>query len=96
VEVRGTWTDATTFDVADFLVDTVGGTAVLDGTLIAVYDVPTDTGDPIGYAIRPTRGGANVALTDPSTDLLAHLGQRIWVAAGSDGPPMAFGVISEQ
>ena len=96
VEARGAWTDAGTFEVADFLVDMVGGATVLDGTLIAVYNVPTDTGDPIANAIRPTRGGAIVALTDPPMDLIALLGQRIWVAGGGDGKPMAFGVISEQ
>jgi hypothetical protein len=96
VEVRGAWTDYGSFDVADFLVQMVNGATVIDGTLIAVYDAPTDTGDPIGYAIRPTRGGATVALADPPTDLTAHLGERLWVAGGSDGRPMSFGVISEQ
>jgi hypothetical protein len=96
VEVRGSWTDTGAFQVADFLVETVNGASVIDGTLIALYAVPTDTGDPIGYAIRPTRGGATVALTDPSTDLVAHLGQRLWVAASGDGQPTSFGVISEQ
>jgi len=96
VEVRGSWTDEGWFDVADFLVEIVNGTSVIDGTLIALYDVPTDTGDPIGYAIRPTRGGATITLTDPPTDLVAHLGARLWVAASGDGPPTSFGVISEQ
>ena len=68
------------------------------GFSIAVYDnvVDTDATGPIGYAILPTRGGPTIALTDPSADLLAHLGSRVWVAGIGDGAPMAFGVISEQ
>jgi hypothetical protein len=98
VEVRGGWNGDGAFEVADFLVETVDGTAVVDGLLVAVYDnvVDTDATGPSGYAILPTRGGPTIALTDPSADLLAHLGSRIWVAGIGDGAPMTFGVISEQ
>ena len=99
VEVRGGWGADGAFLVADFLVETVAGAPVVDGILVAMYDnvvVDTDATEPVGYAILPTRGGPTIALTDPSADLLAHLGSRIWVAGIGDGAPMAFGVISEQ
>jgi hypothetical protein len=98
VEVRGAWSGDGAFEVADFLVRTVDGAPVLDGVLIAVYERPVDKEsiEPIGYAILPTRGGLTIALTDPSADLLAHLGQRLWVAGVGEGAPTAFGVISEQ
>ena len=96
VEVRGSWNLDGTFEVADFVVQMVGGTPVLDGVLVAMYDTPLKTDDRIvlGYALQLTRGDI-VELKDPSTDLLAHIGERVWVAGPTDGPPTAFGVISE-
>jgi hypothetical protein len=96
VEVHGGWDADGAFTVADFLVETVGGAAVVDGILIAVYAAPIETADVIGYAIRPTRGGQTIALSEPSTDLLAYLGERIWVAGADQGVPTAFGLISKQ
>ena len=93
VEVQGGWDGDGTFKVADFLVHTVGGSEVIDGTLIAVYDVLVDISGPSGYAIRPTNGGSDIMLTNPSEDLLAHLNERLWVSAVDDGTSMAFGVI---
>jgi len=98
VEVRGAWNVDGTFEVADFLVRMVDGAPVLDGILVAVYDRtvdPSESIEPTGYAILPTRGGPTIALTNPSADLLAHLGERLWVAGVGDGAPTAFGVISE-
>jgi hypothetical protein len=46
------------------------------------------------YALQLTRGGS-VTLTDPPADLIAHLGQRVWVIGSLDGPPTAFGTITE-
>ena len=96
VEVRGGWDADGAFQVADFLVETVNGTAVIDGFLIAVYGSPEENAELVGYAIRPTRGGPDFNLIEPSTDLLGHLGARIWAAGVSDGVPTAFGVISEK
>jgi hypothetical protein len=97
VEVRGTWdADSAAFVVADFLVETVDGAAVVDGVLYAIYAAPIETADVIGYAIRPTRGGADIALNEPTADLLAYLGERIWVAGADAGVPTAFGLISKQ
>ena len=98
VEVRGQWeTDASGFFVADFLVRAVNGNPVIDGTLVALYPTLTDSTDLVGYAIRPTRGGSDVLLSDPSPDLLSHLNQRIWIAGvdGGAGAATAFGVITE-
>jgi hypothetical protein len=96
VEVRGSWNIDGAFEVADFLVQMVGGAPVLDGVLIPVYDTKLLTEDRavIGYALQLTRGDT-VELKEPSTDLLAHVGERLWVAGPIDGPPTAFGVISE-
>ena len=97
VEVRGQWeSDANGFFVADFLVREVNGNAVLDGTLVALY--PDITGlENHSYAIRPTRGGSDVILSDPSPDLLTHLNQRIWIAgvAAGTSSPTVYGVITE-
>ena len=48
----------------------------------------------IGYALRLTRGEV-VELKAPSDELLAHIGERVWVAGPIDGPPTAFGLIGE-
>ena len=97
VEIRGQWdADGATFLVADFLVRNVDGNPVVDGTLVALYPMLTDLADPISYAIRPTRGGSDIMLTDPSADLLTHLNERVWVAGIGDGTgATAFGVISK-
>ena len=96
VEVRGWWNTDRTFEVADFVVQIVDGAPVLDGVLIAVYDTKLKTEDRmvIGYALQLTRGDT-VGLTEPSADLLAHLGERVWIAGPIEGPTTAFGVISE-
>lgn len=90
VEVRGEW-NADTFVVADFLVRRVGGADVLDGILMAVQ--VEDDGAVIGYALSLTRGSV-VPLTDPPPELVAHVGERLWVAETADGKPCAFGIIS--
>ena len=96
VEVRGSWNAEGAFEVADFVVEIVGGAPVLDGVLIALYDTMLKTEDRmvIGYALRLTRG-ETVELKEPSDDLLAHIGERVWVAGPIDGPPTAFGLIGE-
>lgn len=98
VEVRGHWqsdSDDGGFFVANFLVRSIGGNAVIDGTLVAFF--LTDAGGPIGYAIRPTAGGFDIELSEPSEDLLSHLNERIWIAGLDNGPgsPTAYGVIKE-
>ena len=67
VEVRGSWNPDGAFAVADFLVEMVGGSPVLDGVLIAVYDTKLLTEDRmvLGYALRLTRGDI-VELKEPS------------------------------
>ena len=96
VEVRGSWNSEGAFAVADFVVEIVDGAPVLDGVLIALYDteIYAEESTVVGYALRLTRG-TTVQLKDPSTDLLAHVGGRVWVAVPIDGPPTAFGIISE-
>jgi len=96
VEVRGFWNSNGAFQVADFVVEVVAGAPVLDGVLIALYDteIVTEESSILGYALRLTRGDT-VALTEPPAELLAHLGGRVWVAGPIDGPPTAFGIISE-
>jgi hypothetical protein len=98
VEVHGQWeSDANDFFVADFLVRAVNGSEVIDGTLVALTSTIIDTGEPVSYAIRPTSGGSDITLIDPSADLLTHVGQRVWIAgvSGGSGAPTAFGVITE-
>ena len=97
VDVRGRWeTDgADEFFVRDFVVREVNGNAVIDGTLVALYSLLTDLAEPIGYAIRPTSGGSDILLNDPSPDLLLHLNARIWIAGATGGGAMAYGVIKE-
>ena len=96
VEVRGLWGPDGAFQVADFVVQVVAGAPVLDGVLIAVYDtqIVTEESSILGYALRLTRGDT-VGLKSPPDELLAHVGDRVWIAGPIDGPPTAFGVISE-
>jgi len=98
VDVRGRWeTDgANEFFVKDFLVREVNGNSVIDGTLVALYPLITDDGEPLGYAIRPTAGGSDILLSDPSPDLLTHLNERIWLAGANGGGATAYGVIGPQ
>lgn len=97
VEVRGGWTSDSTFAVTDFVVRSVEGAPAMDGILVARYDVTGGDIDGltvIGYDLQLTRGGM-IALTDPPADLIAHLGERVWVTGEADAPPTAFGVIDE-
>ncbi|HET7373866.1 MAG TPA: hypothetical protein VFJ20_10790 [Gemmatimonadaceae bacterium] len=90
VDVRGLW-DAGALAVSDFLVRRVGGIDVLDG--IVTMQVDDETGD-VHYGISLTRG-ADVPLIDPPDDLIAHLGQRVWVTEPTDGQPLTFGIIGQ-
>jgi len=98
VEVRGEFYADGTFQVADFLVRVVNGNPVVDGVLIALYAMPVESTEIIGYAILPTRGGAAIRLNEPSEDLLAHVHQRLWVSGIGDGSGVAtaFGLISDR
>lgn len=91
VDVRGLW-DAGTLVVSDFLVRRVGGAEVLDGILTMAVD--EETGD-VGYGISLTRG-SYVPLIDLPIELIAHLGQRVWVTDPADGQPLHFGIIGPQ
>jgi len=97
VEVHGQWESdgGNGFFVADFVVESMAGSAVIDGTLIVLSS--TADGDPIEYAIRPTLGGRAVKLSGLSPELLTHVNDRLWVAGvdGSGGVPTAYGVIKE-
>jgi len=96
VEVRGFWNTDGMFEVTEFVVEIVNGAPVLDGVLIAVYDTETstETSTILGYALQLTRGDT-VELKEPPAELLAYVGERVWIAGPTDGPPTAFGVISE-
>lgn len=92
VEVRGQWSSET-FVVADFVVRQVDGADVMDGILTVMRTQDAIEGDIIGYALSLTRGSL-VPLTNPPTDLIAHVGERVWVEETADGQPSAFGIIS--
>jgi hypothetical protein len=96
LEVRGSWLADRMFEVSDFVVRSVEGAPAMDGILIAVVEDQTDekSGSTIAYALELTRGGS-VTLTDPPADLITHVGQRVWVVGSLDGPPTAFGTITE-
>ena len=91
VEVRGQF-NAESFVVADFLVRRVGGSDVLDGVLIAIYDQEIG-GDSLGYGLSLTRGSI-VPLMDPPAELIAHMGSRVWIAESAEGQASAFGIIT--
>ena len=91
VEVRGLWNNDT-FAVADFLVRRVGGSDVMDGVLIALYGQEIQ-GDGLGYALSLTRGSI-VPLADPPAELIAHVGERVWIAESAEGQASAFGIIT--
>jgi len=91
VEVRGQF-NADSFVVTDFLVRRVGGSDVMDGVLIALYDQEIG-GNEFGYGLSLTRGPI-VSLPDPPAELIAYIGQRVWIAESGDGQASAFGIIS--
>jgi hypothetical protein len=95
VEVRGALTADGALEVNDFVVRSVAGAAAMDGILIARYDDSGQDligGTPLGYGLQLTRGGT-IALTDPPADLVAHLGERVWVTGDPTAAPTAFGFI---
>jgi hypothetical protein len=92
VEVRGQWS-GDTFAVADFLVRRVDGAEVIDGVVTALHLQDEIEGDVIGYALSLTRGSL-VPLMDPPAELIAHVGERVWIAETADGQASAFGIIS--
>lgn len=95
VEVRGAWNGDGALQVNDFVVRSVEGAPAMDGILVARLDdsVQEIAGTTlIGYALQLTRGGT-IALTDPPADLVAHLGERVWVTGDPSAPPTAFGFI---
>lgn len=95
VEVRGAWAADGALEVNDFVVRSVEGAAAMDGILVARYEESGQDligGTLIGYGLQLTRGGT-IALTDPPADLLAHLGERVWVTGDPTAAPTAFGFI---
>jgi hypothetical protein len=92
VEVRGVWDAVGVFVVNDFLVRPIDGVEAMDGVLMEIYAYDFDE-EFIGYGLRLTRSALVVPLTDPPNGLLEHLGERVWVTGGLNGPPSAFGVI---
>jgi hypothetical protein len=88
VDVRGLW-DGGALAVSDFLVRRVGGIDVLDGIVTMLVD--DETGE-VGYGISLTRG-SYVPLIDPPDELLAYIGQRVWVTDPADGRRLVFGII---
>ncbi len=95
VEVRGAWNADGALEVNDFVVRSVEGAPAMDGVLVAIYDDTVQDIMPatlIGYALQLTRGGT-IALTDPPADLVAYLGERVWVTGDPTAPPTAFGFI---
>jgi hypothetical protein len=79
--------------VADFLVRRVDGAEVMDGVVTALHLQDEIEGDVIGYALSLTRGSL-VPLMDPPAELIAHVGERVWIAETADGQASAFGIIS--
>jgi hypothetical protein len=92
VDVRGTL-DGQTLLVADFLVRRVGGTDVMDGILTML---PGDANDTEMHAVTygiTLADGSIIPLIDPPQELLAYVGERVWVSDPVEGQPTAFGVI---
>lgn len=96
VEVRGTWdAEGPSLVVSDFLVRAVGGIAAMDGVLTKMYADDLEE-EFLGYGLRLTRGVLLVPLVDPPSDLLEHVGERIWVTSGSNGRTNAYGIIGRE
>jgi hypothetical protein len=93
VEVRGTWdAEGPALVVSDFLVRAVGGVAAMDGVLTKIYADEIEE-EFLGYGLRLTRSVLLVPLVDPPSDLLEHVGDRVWVTSGSHGETTAYGII---
>jgi hypothetical protein len=99
ITVHGTWSSgiSDTFDdpgrdpqsstsaflVDRFLVVEVNGHAALDGTLVTVEGA---------YALQLSDGSYH-RLADPPAEMIAHVGERLWVTGGEQDLPLEFGVI---
>ncbi len=92
VDVRGVWIEDGALDVNDFLVRRVDGREAMDGVLTALWD---DDDTIIGYGLALTRSASVLPLIDPPDELIAHVGERVWVTGAADGPPTAFGIIGK-
>jgi hypothetical protein len=98
VRVDGTWSADRRFEMSAFLVVAVGGRPAADGVLLRMpaefTPLPIDSAFVVaqGYAIRLVNGSYR-PLIDPPADLIAFLGQRVWVTGPYDAPPNAFGLI---
>lgn len=85
VTVYGTWVSADIFDALDFQVLGVGGEVAYDGVLVDG-----------GYALE-MRDGTVRTLDDPSAELMAHVGARVWITLlPESNTPANYGIISER
>jgi hypothetical protein len=86
VQVDGAFDGDSAFEIDRFVVLAVGGTPVLDGVL--------EADDDGAYMLRLTTGGDRMII-DPPADLIAHIGERVWLTQMQDdgSGAIAFGVI---
>jgi hypothetical protein len=85
VQVDGEQLTELAVEVQSFLVLMVGDQPARDGVLIQ-----TGAGE---YMLRLTKTGEYDRVIDPSGELRARVGDRLWMTGPADGPPSAFGVI---
>lgn len=83
VRVRGTWDGHTGLIVENFTVLAVKGLPALDGILVATED---------GLSLRLSDGTMHRLEAAP-TELMGHIGARVWVTVSPDNSAVEFGVI---
>ena len=83
-EVRGSYDSMNDeLEVLSFQLYAMGGLPAADGILVSIAD---------GYGLRLATGDVR-RIVDPPAELLAHMGERVWVSGPADGAPVDFGVI---
>jgi hypothetical protein len=94
VEVRGNWDTDQAFEVGVFFVRQIQGAAVLDGVLLE-ESIQDSTEIPvISYRFQPSDGSTAQSIS-PSSEMLLHLGTRMWVRLDEGGVATEFGIIGQ-
>jgi hypothetical protein len=94
IEARGNWDSDQAFEVSVFFVRQIAGGAVLDGILLGESTQDADETPVVTYRLQPS-DGSSVRLISPSSEMLQHLGTRMWVRLDDGGAATEFGIIGQ-
>ena len=94
IEVRGNWDSDQAFEVSVFFVRQIGGESVLDGILLEESTQDISETSAVTYILQPS-DGSSARLISPSSEMVQHLGTRMWVRLDEGGAATEFGIIGQ-